>query len=96
MDLNFRWDPQKAAANYTKHKVSFEEALTVFNDQLAFIFEDEEHSEMERRETIIGHSNKNRLLIVAFTEHTANMIRIFSARLVTKRERNDYEDQRIR
>ena len=56
MPLQFEWDPKKAKANEAKHRVSFEEAITVFADLLARIFEDPEHSESERREIIIGHS----------------------------------------
>jgi uncharacterized DUF497 family protein len=63
MSLRFEWDSKKAAVNFTKHGVSFEEALTVFSDPLARIFDDEEHSSKEPREIIIGHSAKQRLLL---------------------------------
>jgi len=53
MSLQFEWDSKKAEANKLKHGVSFEEAITVFADPLARIFEDPEHSETERREIII-------------------------------------------
>ncbi len=88
--MEFEWDELKAAANLRKHGVSFEEAKTVFNNVLALIFNDEANSIKERREIIIGHSQNNRLLLVSFTEryHT---IRIISARLATRREREDYE-----
>jgi len=56
--LRFAWDDKKAAANVSKHAVSFEEALTVFADPLARIFDDEEHSSDEPREIIIGYSAK--------------------------------------
>ena len=56
MSLEFEWDPKKAAANLKKHGVSFGEAITVFADPLARIFDDDEHSSQERREIIIGHS----------------------------------------
>jgi len=62
----------------------------VFYNPLALIFEDTEHSEGEFREIIIGYSSQNRLLLVAFTERSEN-IRIISARLATRREREDYE-----
>ena len=91
MILRFEWDPQKAATNFTKHGVSFEEALTVFSDPLARIFDDEEHSSEEPREIIIGHSSKQRLLLVCFTAR-GTAIRLFSARRATKRERQDYEE----
>ena len=43
------------------------------------------------REIIIGHSNRNRVLIVSFTERGA-VVRIISARIATTRERKDYEE----
>ena len=94
MGFRFEWDKNKASSNIRKHGVSFDEARTVFNDPLARIFDDEEHSSIERREIIIGHSIVNRLLVVCFTERK-EAIRIFSARLATLRERKDYEENII-
>jgi uncharacterized protein len=88
--MEFEWDKSKAAANVTKHGVSFEEAKTVFSNPLAVIFDDEAHSFEEQREIIIGHSQSNRLMLVSFTERP-NAIRIISARLATRIEREDYE-----
>lgn len=88
--MKFEWDESKATANLDKHGVSFEEAKTVFDNPLAVIFDDEAHSVNEQREIIIGHSQSNRLLLIAFTERS-NAIRIISARLATRREREDYE-----
>ena len=88
--MEFEWDESKATANLTKHGVSFEEAKTVFDNVLAVIFDDEVHSVGEKREIIIGHSQNNRLLLISFTERS-NIIRIISARLATRREREDYE-----
>ncbi|MEH1830287.1 MAG: BrnT family toxin [Nostoc sp.] len=88
--MEFEWDELKATANLTKHGVSFEEAKTVFDNVLAVIFDDEAHSVNEKREIIIGHSRNNRLLLISFTERS-NIIRIISARLATRREREDYE-----
>jgi uncharacterized protein len=59
MSLEFEWDSNKAKANLTNHGIGFQEALTVFADPLARIFEDEDHSETEPRATIIGHSQDN-------------------------------------
>jgi uncharacterized DUF497 family protein len=87
----FEWDPKKARSNEAKHAVSFEEAITVFADPLARIFEDPTHSEGERREIIIGHSNERRLILVSFTG-TENNIRLLSARKATQMERKDYEE----
>lgn len=91
MSLKFEWDPKKARLNLSKHGVSFEEALTVFGDLLARIFDDEDHSIEEQREIIIGHSAKERILIVCFTAQ-GESVRIFSARKATRRERKDYEE----
>ncbi len=90
MSLQFEWDKPKAEKNINKHGVSFEEAKTVFGDPLARIFDDEWHSLNERREIIIGHSEKNQLLVVCFTEKSRGAIRIFSSRPVTGKERRDY------
>lgn len=90
IDLQFEWDDDKATNNLEKHGVSFEEAATVFQDPLALIFDDEAHSITERREIIIGHSTRNRLLLVCFTER-GDKLRIFSARPATRKERQDYE-----
>ncbi len=89
--MKFEWDPKKAASNLSKHRVAFEEALTVFADPLARIFDDEEHSAAEQREIIIGHSVTDRLLLVCFAAQPES-IRIFSARKASKRERRDYEE----
>jgi uncharacterized DUF497 family protein len=88
--MAFEWDEKKAAANLKKHGVDFEEAKTVFDNPLAIIFSDELHSMNEPREVIIGHSRRNRLLLIVFTERYPN-IRIITARLATYQERNDYE-----
>lgn len=89
--MEFEWDETKAAINLKKHGVNFQEATTVFENPLAIIFDDEEHSINENREIIIGHSRNNRLLLVSYTERP-NAIRIISARLATRREREDYEE----
>lgn len=91
MNLKFEWDPRKAAANLSKHGVSFPEALTVFADPLARIFDDEDHSVDDQREIIIGHSAKPRLLVVCFSARE-DTVRVFSARTATKRERRDHEE----
>jgi uncharacterized DUF497 family protein len=61
---------------------------------LAAIFADEAHSSAEVRELIIGHSIAGRLLVVSFTERTGEMLRLISARVATRTERQDYEDNR--
>ena len=93
MNLRFEWDAHKALTNQVKHRLSFEEAMSVFTDPLARIFDDPDHSVTESREIIIGLSQKQRLLVVCFTE-CSDTTRIFSARKTTKWERQDYEERR--
>jgi uncharacterized DUF497 family protein len=90
MDLEFEWDRQKAEENLKNHGVAFDEAVTVFADSLARIHDDPDHSLGERREIIVGHSARGRLLLVSFTERPPR-VRIISARPTTRRERQDYE-----
>ena len=92
--MEFEWDLSKAAANLKKHGVSFEEAKTVFDNPLAVIFDDDLHSIDENREIIIGHSRQNRFLLIAFIERSYS-IRIISARLATRQERQDYEQNTL-
>ena len=66
--MRFEWDPEKAASNIRKHGISFDEAVTVFKDPLAFIFDDIPHSEQEHREIIIGVSTLRRMILVCFVE----------------------------
>jgi hypothetical protein len=70
--------------------VSFDEALTVFKYPLAQIFDDEDHSTREAREIIIGHSVKERLLVISFVSREES-VRLVNARKATRREREDYE-----
>ena len=94
MHLQFEWDERKAGINLSKHGVSFYEAQTVFLDPLAYIFYNEAHSTGELQEIIIGHSSDGRLLLVCFTEREPRVVRIIGARRATRRERNDYEENR--
>jgi uncharacterized DUF497 family protein len=87
----FEWDAAKERENVKKHAVGFQEALTVFADPLARIFDDPDHSDDELRELIIGHSSRQRLLVVSFTERQSRT-RIISAREATTHERRDYEE----
>jgi uncharacterized DUF497 family protein len=92
--VRFEWDARKAASNLKKHRISFDEATSIFKDPLAAIFDDEDHSADERREIIIGHSLLNRLVLVCFTERQEGRVRIFSARKLTSKERKDYEERK--
>ena len=88
MGLEFEWDASKAKLNYLKHRVRFEEAVPVYRDPTAKLFDDPD-SDTEDRMILIGHSG-NRLLVVSFTERHGR-IRLISARRATPREREDYE-----
>lgn len=89
MTQKFEWNPEKAKLNFQKHQVDFEEASTIFDDPQLITFLDDEHSIDEERYITIGLSNKNRLLMVAHTEHK-NDIRIISARKAVKNEEKFY------
>jgi uncharacterized protein len=90
MGKGFEWDTSKAEENLLKHAVTFEEAVSVFANPLAVIFDDELHSEEEPREIIVGHSSQNRLLLICFVERK-ELVRLISARPATVKERKDYE-----
>jgi uncharacterized protein len=92
MSVRFEWDDDKAKANVKKHKVSFDEASSVFADPLAKIFDDDEHSTEEIREIIVGHSITERLLLVSFTERGRDVVRIISSRVATRNERKAHEE----
>ncbi len=94
--MKFEWDENKAAANFTKHGVSFDEAETAFGDPLAAIFLDMDHSVDERREIIIAFSDRQRLLVICFTEREDDVIRIISARRADPEERRNHENERDR
>jgi len=88
----FDWDKNKAVTNLKKHKVSFEEAATVFGDPLSDTYDDPDNSLDEVRFLIIGHSEKGRLLFVSHTDD-GETIRIISAREPTRVERESYEKE---
>ncbi len=88
--MEFDWDKQKAASNLSRHKVSFEEAATVFGNPLSDTFNDPDHSTNEQRFLIIGHSDKGKLLFVSHTDD-GETVRIISAREPTRTEREVYE-----
>jgi uncharacterized DUF497 family protein len=89
--LEFEWDPRKAAGNLAKHRVSFEEAATVFGDALGRIVCDPRHSAAEERWVLLSTSRQNRLLAVMYTER-AETVRIISARKARRPEKRDYEE----
>ena len=90
--ITFEWDPAKAAVNLKKHRISFEEARSVFFDEFAIQYFDEAHSTNEERFLMLGMSSGAKLLIVCHCEREqGEIIRIISARKATKRESAFYQ-----
>ncbi len=90
MSLKFEWNPNKAKKNIQKHRISFDEAATVFSDPLSMTYDDPDHSYNENRYIIIGLSSLGNLLFVSHVE-IRNIIKIISARQLTRKERKQYE-----
>ncbi len=91
--MEFEWDSRKAAANFRKHRVSFNEAATVFGDFLGITASDPDHSTDEHRYITVGLSNLGRLLN-GRSCRARRGIRIISARTLTRTERRAYEETR--
>lgn len=89
--IAFSWDDNKNKANQEKHRVSFEEARTVFHDEQAVEYFDPDHSESENRFIMLGLSQKVRVLVVSYCLRKVDSeIRIISARKATKKEEKEY------
>jgi uncharacterized DUF497 family protein len=92
-ELRFEWDKAKAEENLTKHGVSFEEARSVFYDERAVEFYDDEHSEWEDRFLLLGLSDNLRLLLVCHCHRKSeSVIRLISARKATRKEAKHYQE----
>jgi uncharacterized DUF497 family protein len=91
MDIEFEWEPRKAAVNLRKHGVAFEEAVTAFADPHSITIPDPDHSIDDARFVLIGRSAVQRLLVVVHLER-GERIRLISARLAARRERRTYEE----
>jgi len=91
-DLRFEWDPTKDEANRRRHKVSFQEAESVFTDEHGRLLNDPDHSEDEDRFILLGLSSRFRVLVVVHTYRgDEEVIRIISARRATNTERAHYD-----
>lgn len=89
--IKFEWDPIKGEKNRAKHGISFDEAKSVFYDECAIQFYDEEHSGDEDRFLMLGLSCETRVLLVCHCERNSGQsIRIISARKATENERKNY------
>ena len=85
--IRFEWDENKNTINKRKHKISFEEAQTVFYDAEALVIPDPEHSQDEERFIILGMSRRANLLVVCHCyRESETVIRIISARKATRNE----------
>jgi uncharacterized DUF497 family protein len=89
--MRFEWDAAKAAANVLKHGVNFDEAGTVFGDDLSATGRDLTHSIGEARFVTFGISSKGRVLAVSHTDR-GGVVRIISARPATRKEKRIYEE----
>jgi uncharacterized DUF497 family protein len=91
--VNVEWDPHKAEANLKQHEVSFAEAATVLEDDLALTREDPDAIDEERFVTL-GMSGLGSLLVVVYTYRVPDSIRIISAWKANRRQRLEYEKKR--
>ncbi len=90
--VRFEWDFGKAATNVGKHRISFELAITAFDDPYALIAPDPKHSVRERREWLIGEADRGAVVVVFTRRHRGRVCRVISARRASKRERRMYEE----
>ncbi len=91
--VRFQWDERKNRRNRTKHGIWFEEARTVFDDPLAWLFDDPDHSVHEERLILLGLSSFGRMLVVVHCyKEESGEIRIISARKATNKEAKIYEE----
>ena len=91
--LSFEWDEKKNKANIRKHGVAFEEAMTVFLDENAILFDDPEHSDREERFLLLGMSTEAKVMIVCHCfRQSDTVIRIISARKATRKEEQRYAE----
>jgi uncharacterized protein len=89
--MRFEWDATKASVNFRKHGVTFDEASTVFADDLSATGRDLDHSTGEARYMTFGLSSKGRVLVVSHTDR-GGVVRIVSARTATRGEKQIYEE----
>ena len=90
----YEWNPKKAKENLKRHKVSFDEATSVFTDPFALTFNDPDHSQEERRYITVGTSSKQRIVFLAHVDRGEDHVRIISARAATATESHAYQESR--
>ena len=95
--LAFTWDPAKARKNARKHRVSFDEAESVFYDERARLVDDPDHSDSEDRFILLGLSQALRVLVVVHAYRESDtVIHVISARRATPQERTAYDEHGTR
>jgi len=93
MPIRFDWDPRKERRNRQRHDIGFDDASTIFADDLSITIPDPEHSQEDERWVTIGLSHRERLLVVVHTEQDGHeVVRIISARPADRDERREYEE----
>lgn len=86
----FEWDDGNRDKNWEKHQVSNSDCEEVFFNLPLLLHPDQTHSQAEERYYVLGQTNEGRRLFISFTIRGEN-IRVISARDMSKRERNFYE-----
>lgn len=93
--MRFDWDQKKAASNQTKHKITFDQAITAFDDPFALIAPDPKHSNRtEVREWLIGEADAGVLVVVFTIRQPESVYRLISARKANRKERKRYEESK--
>ena len=90
----YEWNPEKADENLKRHRISFDEATSVFTDPFALTFDDPAHSADEQRYITIGTSNTQRILFLSHADRGEDHVRILSARSATPTEAHAYQESR--
>ena len=93
--MRFEWDERKAASNRDKHRISFEDAITAFDDPFALMAADAAHSTpTEDRRWLIGEADVGVLVVVFTVRMPGDIYRIISARRASRKERKRYEESK--
>ncbi len=89
----FEWDKWNQEKSWLKHNINYKEAEEVFDDDYSYTSEDIKHSQIEKRYQVLGITKINNKLVVIFTIRKTK-IRIISARVMNKKERIKYENEK--
>jgi uncharacterized DUF497 family protein len=93
--MRFEWDERKAASNRDKHRISFEDAITAFDDPFALMAADAAHSTpTEDRRWLIGEADVGVLVVVFTVRMPGDIYPIISARRASRKERKRYEESK--